>query len=215
MFQHIKVERNKYVATIMIDRQEVRNALNKKTIEELQKALYELEQDEHLRIIVITGAGSKAFVAGADITELHERTMLEALMPGLQKMYQEIEQSNKVTIAVINGHALGGGCELALACDVRIASTQDLTIDDIGLIELNEAFSAQALAVIKELHLDIEKVNVNGGAIALGHPIGATGAILTTKLLHEMERRGEKYGLVTLCIAGGQGITTIFENLQV
>ncbi|WP_342490006.1 thiolase family protein [Bacillus sp. FSL M8-0049] len=90
-----------------------------------------------------------------------------------------------------------------------------LTIDDIGLIELNEAFSAQALAVIKELHLDIEKVNVNGGAIALGHPIGATGAILTTKLLHEMERRGEKYGLVTLCIAGGQGITTIFENLQV
>ncbi|MGG0029127.1 thiolase family protein [Bacillus safensis subsp. osmophilus] len=90
-----------------------------------------------------------------------------------------------------------------------------LTIDDIGLIELNEAFSAQALAVIKELHLDTEKVNVNGGAIALGHPIGATGAILTTKLLHEMERRGEKYGLVTLCIAGGQGITTIFENLQV
>ncbi|MEC1622804.1 thiolase family protein [Bacillus mojavensis] len=90
-----------------------------------------------------------------------------------------------------------------------------LTIDDIGLIELNEAFSAQALAVIKELHLNIEKVNVNGGAIALGHPIGATGAILTTKLLHEMERRGEKYGLVTLCIAGGQGITTIFENLQV
>lgn len=89
-----------------------------------------------------------------------------------------------------------------------------LTIDDIGLIELNEAFSAQALAVIKELHLDTEKVNVNGGAIALGHPIGATGAILTTKLLHEMERRGEKYGLVTLCIAGGQGITTIFENLQ-
>ncbi|RAS86620.1 acetyl-CoA acetyltransferase [Priestia endophytica] len=91
----------------------------------------------------------------------------------------------------------------------------NLTMDDIGLIELNEAFSAQALAVIKELNLDMEKVNVNGGAIALGHPIGATGAILTTKLLHEMERRGEKYGLVTLCIAGGQGITTIFENLQV
>ncbi|MBO8162098.1 MAG: thiolase family protein [Brevibacillus sp.] len=90
-----------------------------------------------------------------------------------------------------------------------------LTLDDIGLIELNEAFAAQALAVIKQLGLKLDRVNVNGGAIALGHPIGATGAILMTKLLHEMERRGEKYGLVTLCIGGGQGITTIVENLQV
>lgn len=90
-----------------------------------------------------------------------------------------------------------------------------LTMDDIGLIELNEAFSAQALAVIKEWNISLEKVNVNGGAIALGHPIGATGAILMTKLLHEMERRGEKYGLVTLCIAGGLGIATIIENLRV
>ncbi|MFE4706783.1 thiolase family protein [Peribacillus simplex] len=90
-----------------------------------------------------------------------------------------------------------------------------LTLADIGLIELNEAFAVQALAVMKELNLDLSKVNVNGGAIALGHPLGATGAILTTKLLHEMERRGEKYGLVTLCIGGGQGITTIVENCQV
>lgn len=89
-----------------------------------------------------------------------------------------------------------------------------LSINDIGLIELNEAFAAQALSVIRETEMNIEKVNVNGGAIALGHPIGATGAILMTKLLHEMERRGEKYGLVTLCIGGGQGITTIIENLQ-
>ena len=89
-----------------------------------------------------------------------------------------------------------------------------LTMDDIGLIELNEAFSAQALAVVKEWGISLDKVNVNGGAIALGHPIGATGAILMTKLLHEMERRGEKYGLVTLCIAGGLGISTIIENLQ-
>lgn len=90
-----------------------------------------------------------------------------------------------------------------------------LTLNDIGLIELNEAFAAQSLAVIKELNLDINKVNVNGGAIALGHPIGGTGSILMTKLLHEMERRGEKYGLVTLCIGGGLGITTIIENMQV
>jgi len=88
-----------------------------------------------------------------------------------------------------------------------------LSINDIGLIELNEAFAAQALSVIKEAEMDINRVNVNGGAIALGHPIGATGAILMTKLLHEMERRGEKYGLVTLCIGGGQGISTIVEYL--
>lgn len=89
-----------------------------------------------------------------------------------------------------------------------------LTINDIDLVELNEAFAAQALSVIKGAGMDIEKVNVNGGAIALGHPIGATGAVLMTKLLHEMARRGSKYGLVTLCIGGGQGITTIVENLQ-
>ncbi|MDR7076572.1 acetyl-CoA C-acetyltransferase [Neobacillus niacini] len=97
----------------------------------------------------------------------------------------------------------------------KALSMAGLSLDDIDLIELNEAFAAQALAVIKELNLDLEKVNVNGGAIALGHPLGATGAILMTKLLHEMERRGKKYGLVTLCIGGGQGITTIVENLQV
>jgi acetyl-CoA C-acetyltransferase len=97
----------------------------------------------------------------------------------------------------------------------KVLQKTGLKLSDIGLIELNEAFAAQALAVIKELDLDINKVNVNGGAIALGHPLGATGSILLTKLLYEMERRGEKYGLVTLCIGGGMGISTIFENLQV
>ncbi|SFJ55269.1 thiolase family protein [Thermoflavimicrobium dichotomicum] len=88
-----------------------------------------------------------------------------------------------------------------------------LRLEDIDLIELNEAFAAQALAVMKELGLGLEKVNVNGGAIALGHPLGATGAILMTKLVHEMIKRNSRYGLVTLCIGGGQGITTIVENL--
>ena len=97
----------------------------------------------------------------------------------------------------------------------KALSKANLSIDEIGLIELNEAFSAQAIAVMKELNMDLDRVNVNGGAIALGHPLGATGSILMTKLLHEMERRDVKYGLVTLCIAGGQGITTIVENLQV
>ncbi|AQQ54640.1 thiolase family protein [Planococcus lenghuensis] len=91
----------------------------------------------------------------------------------------------------------------------------DLSINDLDIIELNEAFAAQAIACINELGLDRRKVNPNGGAIAMGHPIGATGAILLTKLLHELERTGKRYGLVTLCIAGGMGVSTIIENRQV
>ncbi|MCZ7663841.1 MAG: thiolase family protein [Thermoleophilia bacterium] len=87
-----------------------------------------------------------------------------------------------------------------------------LTLDDIDLVELNEAFAAQSLAVIRELNLDPARVNVNGGAIALGHPVGATGTKLTGTLLHEMKRRGSRYGLVTLCMAGGQGLTVIYEG---
>lgn len=89
-----------------------------------------------------------------------------------------------------------------------------LTLDDIDLFELNEAFAGQALAVLRELPIPEHKLNVNGGAIALGHPIGATGAILTVKLMHEMVKRGSRYGMVTACIGGGQGIATIFENLS-
>ncbi|GGJ72635.1 thiolase family protein [Virgibacillus salexigens] len=89
-----------------------------------------------------------------------------------------------------------------------------LQMKDIGLIELNEAFAAQSIAVIREADMPVERVNVNGGAIALGHPIGATGAVIMTKLLHEMERTGERYGLATLCIGGGQGISTVIEYLH-
>jgi acetyl-CoA acyltransferase len=88
-----------------------------------------------------------------------------------------------------------------------------LTLDQIDLIELNEAFAAQALAVIKELGMDPEKVNVNGGAVALGHPLGCTGAKLTATILHEMQRRSARYGLVTMCVGGGMGAAGIFELL--
>jgi len=87
-----------------------------------------------------------------------------------------------------------------------------LKLDEIGLIELNEAFAAQALAVMRELGLDPERVNVNGGAIALGHPLGCTGAKLTLTLLGEMERRRVRYGMVTMCIGGGMGAAGIFER---
>ena len=89
-----------------------------------------------------------------------------------------------------------------------------LSLNDIDLIELNEAFAAQGLAVMRTLGLDEDKVNVNGGAIALGHPLGCTGTKLTTQLIYEMGRRKSKYGMVTMCIGGGMGAAAIFENLQ-
>ena len=89
-----------------------------------------------------------------------------------------------------------------------------LTLDEIDVIELNEAFAAQSLAVIKTLGLDPARVNVNGGAIALGHPLGCTGAKLTATLLSELKRRKERYGMVTMCVGGGMGAAGIFENLQ-
>ncbi len=88
-----------------------------------------------------------------------------------------------------------------------------LKLDEIDLIELNEAFAAQALAVMRELGLDPARVNVNGGAIALGHPLGCTGAKLTATLLAEMERRRARYGMVTMCVGGGMGAAGIFESL--
>ena len=89
-----------------------------------------------------------------------------------------------------------------------------LTLDQIGLIELNEAFASQSLYVIRELGLNLEIVNVNGGAIAVGHPLGCTGAKLTTTLLYEMRRRNVRYGLVTMCIGGGMGAAGIFERIN-
>jgi acetyl-CoA acyltransferase len=96
----------------------------------------------------------------------------------------------------------------------KVLKLAGLTLDQIDLIELNEAFAAQVLACVKELPIDSERLNVNGGAIALGHPLGCTGAKLTATLLHEMRRRGSRYGMVTMCVGGGMGAAGIFERIQ-
>ena len=96
----------------------------------------------------------------------------------------------------------------------KVLERAGVSLDQVGVIELNEAFSAQALAVMKELDLDPAKVNPNGGAVALGHPIGATGAAITAKAISEMEREGHDYGLVTLCIGGGQGIAMLLGRAE-
>jgi acetyl-CoA acyltransferase len=95
----------------------------------------------------------------------------------------------------------------------KVLQRAGLTVENIDLIELNEAFAVQALAVIRQLGLDPSKVNVNGGAIALGHPLGCTGSKLTATLLHEMRRRKSRYGLVTMCVGGGMGAAAVFERV--
>ena len=88
-----------------------------------------------------------------------------------------------------------------------------LTVDDLDLIEINEAFAAVVLRFVKDMELDIDKVNVNGGAIAMGHPLGATGGMILGTLIDELERQDKRYGLATLCIGGGMGIATIVERI--
>jgi acetyl-CoA acyltransferase len=106
---------------------------------------------------------------------------------------------------------MGIGPIVAIPKALKLAG---LKLEDIGLVELNEAFAVQALAVAREVGLNMDTLNVNGGAIALGHPLGCTGAKLTATILHEMQRRNVKYGMVTMCIGGGQGAAGIFERLN-
>jgi acetyl-CoA acyltransferase len=106
---------------------------------------------------------------------------------------------------------MGLGPVFAIPKALKLAG---LKLEDIDVIELNEAFAAQALSVIQEGHLDIERVNVNGGAVALGHPLGCTGAKLTATIIREMKRRSLRYGMVTMCVGGGMGAAGIFENLN-
>jgi acetyl-CoA acyltransferase len=106
---------------------------------------------------------------------------------------------------------MGIGPVAAIPKALKIAG---LKLDDIGLFELNEAFAAQSLAVVKELGIDRSKLNVNGGAIAVGHPLGSSGARLSVQLFNEMRRQNKKYGMVTACVGGGQGVAGIYELLN-
>jgi acetyl-CoA acyltransferase len=101
-----------------------------------------------------------------------------------------------------------------VAAAPKVLELTGLSLSDIDVIELNEAFAAQSLAVVRELGMDIDKVNVNGGAIALGHPLGCTGAKLSVQIVHEMLREEHRYGLVTMCIGGGMGAAGVFERLN-
>jgi len=114
-------------------------------------------------------------------------------------------------VGAVPPEIMGIGPTVAIPKALKLAG---LKLDDIDVIELNEAFAAQSLAVLREAGLDPEKVNLNGGAVALGHPLGCTGAKLTATILREMKRRNSKYGMVSMCIGGGQGAAGIFENIN-
>jgi acetyl-CoA acyltransferase len=113
-------------------------------------------------------------------------------------------------VAGVPPEIMGIGPVKAIPKALEIAG---LKLDQIGVVELNEAFAVQALAVIREVGLELATLNVNGGAIALGHPLGCTGAKLTATILREMDRRQTRYGMVTMCIGGGQGAAGIFERM--
>jgi acetyl-CoA acyltransferase len=113
-------------------------------------------------------------------------------------------------VAGVPPEIMGIGPVVAIPKALALAG---LHLDDIGIVELNEAFAVQALAVVRQAGLNLDNLNVNGGAIALGHPLGCTGAKLTATILREMERRNVRYGMVTMCVGGGQGAAGIFERL--
>lgn len=189
---------------------------------EEKKDIVVFETDEHPRLTSMEKlAKLKAvFKAGGSVTAGNSTGRNDGASVVLMMSKQKALEYGVKPKAKIIAHAVSGVSPNLMGIG-PVYSTQkalakcSLSLNDIGIIELNEAFAAQVLAVIKEANFDINKVNINGGAIALGHPLGATGAVLMTKMIHEMERTGQKYGLVTLCIGGGQGITTIVENLMI
>jgi acetyl-CoA acyltransferase len=153
---------------------------------------------------VITAGNSSQTSDGAAAVVVMERGAADAL--GLKPLARFVS----FAVAGVRPEIMGIGPVAAVPRALKYAG---LSLSDIDLIELNEAFAAQALAVIRELGFDEEKVNVNGGAVALGHPLGCTGAKLAVQLLHELERRGGRYGLVTMCIGAGMGAAGIFERI--
>ena len=169
------------------------------------EALSKLRAVFHARGTVTAGNSSQTSDGAAAAVVMSEEKAAEL---GLEPMARLISFAT----AGVAPEIMGIGPVEAVPKALKIAG---LTLGDIGLVELNEAFAVQALAVIQELGLDQDKVNVNGGAVALGHPLGATGAKLTATLLFEMERRGVKYGLVTMCVGGGMGAAGVFESLRV
>jgi acetyl-CoA acyltransferase len=152
----------------------------------------------------VTAGNSSQMSDGAAAVLVMSRSRAEAL--GFKPLVRFVSYA----VGGVEPELMGIGPVVAVPKALKLAG---LSLRDIDLIELNEAFAAQAVAVIRQLGFNLEMTNVNGGAIALGHPLGCTGAKLTTQLIHEMKRRDVQFGMVTMCVGGGMGAAGIFENL--
>jgi acetyl-CoA acyltransferase len=168
------------------------------------EALAELKPAFHAKGVVTAGNSSQTSDGAAAVIVMSRKRADEL---GLKPLARFVS----FAVGGVGPEIMGMGPVVAVPKALRLAG---LKLEDIDLIELNEAFAAQALAVMRELGMDPEKTNVNGGAVALGHPLGASGAKLTVQIMGEMRRRKARYGMVTMCVGGGQGAATIFENLQ-
>jgi acetyl-CoA C-acetyltransferase len=188
----------------------------------LKKETHYFDTDEHPRLTSLEkfAALKPVFKEGGTVTAGNSSGRNDGAAALVVMSEEEaLKRGLKPRMRIVSQAAVGVAPEIMgigpVPATLKALKLAGLSLEDIDLIELNEAFAAQALAVVKELRIDREKLNVNGGAIALGHPIGGTGAILTVKIMNELERCGGRYGLITACIGGGQGIATIVENLRV
>ena len=167
------------------------------------EALAKLRPVFHVKGTVTAGNSSQTS-DGAAVVLVMEREEAERL--GLKPLVRFVG----FAVGGVPPEVMGIG---PIAAIPKVLKLTGLNLEDMDLIELNEAFAAQSLAVVRELGIDENKVNVNGGAIALGHPLGCSGAKLTVQIIHEMKRRGSRYGMVTMCIGGGMGAAGVFEVL--
>lgn len=190
-YTHIILKEDNEIGMIIINRPELRNALNTDTLLEIETALDQLRSNEEVRVVIFTGAGEKSFAAGADISQLNKRTMIEALQPNMTATYRKVEDYEKPTIAAINGFALGGGLELALACDIRIASLHaKMGLPEVGLGIIPGAGGTQRLT----------RIIGKGKAMDLI----LTGDIITAE-------EAEKWGLVSRTVPQDELIETARE----
>ena len=178
------------------------------------------KKDEHPRPETTFEALSKlqpAFLKGGTVTAGSSSGLNDAASALVIMSREKAEELGVAPLAVIRAYAVAGVDPNIMGIGPvpavrKVLEKSGLSMEEMDLIEINEAFAAQVLACNRELEMDLEKVNVNGGAIAHGHPLGATGAILMTKAVYELNRTGKKYALITACTGGGQGIATIIER---
>ncbi len=149
---------------------------------------------------------------GTTVFARDEHLFLDATLEKMAKLPPVFSKTGTGTITAGNSSGITDGAAAVVMASEKFVQQNNLKLSDFGLVELNEAFAAQVLACDRELHFDCEKLNVNGGAIALGHPIGCTGTRITVTLLHEMLKRKARRGLATLCVSGGMGMALAIEN---